>query len=342
MQTGGLVVVGGAVTDITAAASQPVAQVLRTSSPGTLRTTAGGVGRNVAEAAWRLGAPSVLMVSAVGDDERAEVLRANVRGMGMKADGLVAVAGASTATYCAVLSSDGELVGAVADMAVLQQLTPSDVDRFSKDISQARCVVCDGNISGAALRAALRAAGPDTIRVFEPTSVVKSALPVTEDLLYSVDVITPNEDELMGMARAAGWRPPTGGGSGTEVLREAAGVLLSKGLLCAVVTRGPDGVSVFLSSEPADEARKRRWRTLRDAGAQESWPAVPCPNVISVTGAGDSFVGGFGAALCSGQHGADAVRQGLAAAQAALISIHSVNPEVRAVCDRTLRRSSKL
>ena len=64
---GAAVVVGGAVTDLVASAAQGRPLLPRTSSPGQLVLSAGGVGRNIAEGLARLGEPP-LFLSAVGDD----------------------------------------------------------------------------------------------------------------------------------------------------------------------------------------------------------------------------------------------------------------------------------
>src|SRR3954469_25470042 len=68
-----VVVVGGANTDVKVRSLAPV--VPRTSNPGRAGTTAGGVGRNIAENLARLGTPTHL-IAAVGRDAAGERLLA--------------------------------------------------------------------------------------------------------------------------------------------------------------------------------------------------------------------------------------------------------------------------
>jgi sugar/nucleoside kinase (ribokinase family) len=77
-------VIGGIALDITATAgSKGIQSLLHTSTPGTVRQTLGGVGRNVCEAAMRVGAPSLLL-SATGDDLAGSTLRQGMTQLGMK------------------------------------------------------------------------------------------------------------------------------------------------------------------------------------------------------------------------------------------------------------------
>lgn len=56
--------------------------ILHTSTPGHVRQSLGGVGRNVAEAAWRTGA-NVKLVSVVGDDLAGESVKQGLKSISM-------------------------------------------------------------------------------------------------------------------------------------------------------------------------------------------------------------------------------------------------------------------
>lgn len=82
-------VVGGAVMDITSTFATETAvdvklpsSFLHTSCPGTVRQNLGGVGRNVAEAAFRSGTDT-LLISAVGSDLASKVLIDGIKRIGM-------------------------------------------------------------------------------------------------------------------------------------------------------------------------------------------------------------------------------------------------------------------
>lgn len=75
---------GGIALDITATAvkSATLPSVLHTSTPGGLRHTLGGVGRNVCETAMRAGATAHL-VSITGDDMQGKIVRQSLKDIGM-------------------------------------------------------------------------------------------------------------------------------------------------------------------------------------------------------------------------------------------------------------------
>lgn len=77
-------VVGGVALDITATAVKRATfpSVLHTSTPGGLRHTLGGVGRNVCETAMRTGA-SAHLVSITGDDMQGKIVRQSLKDIGM-------------------------------------------------------------------------------------------------------------------------------------------------------------------------------------------------------------------------------------------------------------------
>lgn len=82
-------VVGGTVMDITSTFSadssvdiKSPSSYLHTSCPGIVRQSLGGVGRNVAEAAFRAGVET-LLVSAVGDDLASTVIMDGLKKSGM-------------------------------------------------------------------------------------------------------------------------------------------------------------------------------------------------------------------------------------------------------------------
>lgn len=136
-----LVVVGSAAVDITAQAD-PVpgatgaSNNLHTTLPGVVSLTSGGVGRNVAEAAYRILSSysqelssSAILLSPIGEDAFGHLLTADTERIGMRTDGLIRVPAARTAVCNMVLDSTGGLTGGVADMDVIRALDAKKVRR---------------------------------------------------------------------------------------------------------------------------------------------------------------------------------------------------------------------
>lgn len=143
-----ITVVGGAVVDYIAAPQPGSDLTLGSSSPGEVRQSFGGVGRNVAHGIANLlqgfsrqhlrrgasageHAPMVSLVSAVGSDSAGRALVKACREAGISSQEIVEVAPAEsgksdpsrTASYSAILDGRGDLMAGVADMQVLDSMS---------------------------------------------------------------------------------------------------------------------------------------------------------------------------------------------------------------------------
>jgi len=284
-----IVVIGGANLDVKAHSARDA--VARTSNPGSVIRSAGGVGRNVAENIARLGT-EVCLVAAVGTDPAGAEVLAATAGAGVDVSGVARVP-LPTGTYVAVLDADGELVVAVADMKATEALTPADVDRASDLLGSADLVVLDGNLGTATLGRALEVCAAASARVvLDPVSVPKAA--ALSGLLAErtpLLAITPNADELAALG-------------GTAESLHDRGVELVWTRLGAAGSRlsGPDGVVDIVP--------------------------VPAPEVVDVTGAGDAMLAAFCHALLTGSAPVEAAAYGQAAAALTVASAHTVRPDL--------------
>lgn len=128
-------VIGASAVDITARAhNKSTAEVARTTAPGTVSLTFGGVGRNVAEAAHRVlssrdnpEANATLLVSSLGRDDFASALVAEHDRLHMRTDGLISDPSNRTAVCNMVLDTSGQLVGGVADMDIVSRTSTDQV-----------------------------------------------------------------------------------------------------------------------------------------------------------------------------------------------------------------------
>ncbi|KAJ1823132.1 hypothetical protein LPJ56_003025, partial [Coemansia sp. RSA 2599] len=211
-----LLVIGGAAIDVTARidAAVDARHALATSYPGTVHTSVGGVGQNVARAAHFLGADTVL-IAAVGSDPYGSSIKTALDDIGMDT-GFLQYPGecARTAVHNALHAHNGDLIAAVADMDINGMVSAQQVqEAFAKLVP--RVVGIDGNVSTLVISAAIMAAAQaQSCIVFEPTSVPKcigvlSALSFIKrseavlDVGCLVHIITPNAIELRRMAEVA-------------------------------------------------------------------------------------------------------------------------------------------
>lgn len=282
-------VVGGANLDVKARSAR--AAVARTSNPGSVVRSAGGVGRNVAENLARLGT-EVALVAAVGADPAGVEVLAATEAAGVDTS-LVARGPLPTGTYVAVLDADGELVVAVSDMTATEAIGPGDLDAAAGLLAAADLVVLDGNLVTATLARALELCAAHGVPVvLDPVSVPKArALAALLAAHTPLLAVTPNADELVAL------------GGSAEALHDR-GVELVWTRLGAAGSRlsGPDGVV-------------------------EVAP-VQAPEVVDVTGAGDAMLAAFCHALLAGAAPADAAAYGQSAAALTVASPHTVRPDL--------------
>ncbi|CAK1548533.1 unnamed protein product [Leptosia nina] len=102
----------------------------------------GGVGRNIAEALWRLRDGRTKLLTAIGDDADGRFLH-NIA-PGLILDGCYTKE-SRTATYAAVFDKRGECLLGLGDMDIHNHITPDLVNRHIDLLKRAPLVVIDGN-----------------------------------------------------------------------------------------------------------------------------------------------------------------------------------------------------
>ncbi|KAI0669815.1 indigoidine synthase A-like protein [Trametes maxima] len=219
-----LVVVGSAAVDITARAdpipgSSGTNKSVHSTAPGVVSLTAGGVGRNVAEAAHRILtshskdlSSATALVSPIGEDAFGHLLVAETKQIGLRTDSLIRLPKARTAVCNMVMDSVGGLTGGVADMDVIRTLDASKVIT-ELDKHHPAIMALDANMSHETLKSLiLYASKHNVFSFFEPTSVPKSTtiFPAVAAALNTASIsrgpvtfATPNVLELAHMYQEA-------------------------------------------------------------------------------------------------------------------------------------------
>lgn len=242
---------------------------------GDLRRIPGGKGANQAVAAARLGR-RVAMIGRVGDDDAAATLRAGMDSAGVDTACLLATEGTPSGTALIAVGADGDNAIVVSPGAN-GRLRAADVDSAAEVLAAAPVVLLQLEVPVEAVSAAVRCARGTV--VLNPAPAPATMLP--SDLLDGVDVVVPNQTELVAMAHHPGLSPaglsPTG-----DVDAETAVVLARRlPVEAAVVTLGAAGAVVVTPAEATH---------------------VPAPAVVPVdtTAAGDAFCGALADALVGG------------------------------------------
>lgn len=167
-----IITVGGAVIDMIGTIKSNL--IMKSSNPGELKTMYGGVAFNIAQHLTLRTVSddstasaesndnstlekkhSVTIVSAIGLDAQGQGLLSYSKNIGINISHLESIANQlvsssdrsdslNTATYTAIHGPDGDLVVAVADMAIFKYLTSNHIEQISSHIRQCDILVSDG------------------------------------------------------------------------------------------------------------------------------------------------------------------------------------------------------
>lgn len=246
-------------------------------------TVPGGKGANQAVAAARLGA-MVAMIGCVGEDAYGEQLRTALLNEQIDCQGVITVPGVSTGVAAIMVDAKGQ--NAIVIVAGGNgRLTPEVAERFDTVLVGAEVIICQLEVPMESVAHVLRRA-----RELGKTVILNpapAAAPLPEGWYALIDYLIPNESEAAVLT-----------GQAVDSLASAetaAKALLAAGAGKVIVTLGERG-ALFASGRGVVH--------------------FPAPQVIAVdsTAAGDTFVGGFAAALAQGRSEIQAIRFAQAAA----------------------------
>ncbi|KAK9761409.1 hypothetical protein K7432_013716 [Basidiobolus ranarum] len=309
-------VIGGCALDVTSTMTEELT-TMGTSIRGKSRNSLGGVGCNIAQAIYRLGLNPTI-ISAVGSDSSGDVVRSKMNEIGLNTTGIATLPGYSTAVYNAVHDKNGDLIIAVADMEILDNI-PSALVKDQINEKKPKFVCFDGNISPDVMTTIAEECQKFNIpALFEPTSVPKSLkLLINPRTLEcrSVKYITPNNYELQAMSsKLANTRRTDLNVSlidafskeftfkkmeSTSLIKDS--LTLLPWIDHLLIKLGGDGVLLArrIQSEYANTSITAEQHFEYDGGLYgfKHFHGIPNVPVVNVTGAGDSFVGAFTSGL---------------------------------------------
>ncbi len=236
-----------------------------TSNPARQDESYGGVARNIAENLARLSAP-VALLTAIGDDSSGKALIEHAEQLGIDTRGSLRLANTCSGTYTAVLDDHGEMMLALADMALYDKISPEFLGSRQPQRASGALTVADMNLPHDALRSLL----DDAVRDSMPLVIVAVSQPKMARLplqLKGLRLLILNQGEL---------ETRVGKTLVTDAdFKEACRTVQAQGAQDVIVTRGSTGVI----------------HTTQDGIA---FLAAREAQIIDVTGAGDAFA----AAVC--------------------------------------------
>ena len=287
-----IVVVGGANMDIGGKPDGPLRE--KDSNPGRVRTSVGGVGRNIAHNLRLLNLP-VTFLTALGKDPYGDRVVAECAMAGIDCERVLRTHDESTSTYLFIADEAGDMRLAISDMAICSLINPAYLAGQRDLLDTADVLVLDANLPEETIQ---YLAETCTVPIFaDPVSVSKAGK--LKNVLGRLHTLKPNRLEAEQL---------TGILIHTDVdLARAADALLATGLKRVFLSLGIEGVF-------AAEAGQRIH--------------VPCCPAVpkNMTGAGDAMLAGL---VWSYLQEKDLVSSARLAAAAAAITVEgtrTVNP----------------
>ncbi len=288
-------VLGAAITDLM---GFPIgAPAPADSIPGRIRKAPGGVGRNLAENLVRLGLP-IELITAFGDDENAEHLIRHCQEQAIGLRHSIMVEGQAGAIHLAILDEARDLFAGIADLHVLDAISPSFLEK-QEALLEAAAIVLETNLPAPAIDWLVQQEWSIPLYL-DPVSVPLSSR--IADHIGAFHTIKANRRQAEALAGRSLLRP--------KDLEEVAQEWLAKGAQRVFITLGGHGA--FAAS---------REQSIH-------LPAIRT-TVENTTGAGDAFMAGLIWASMRNWALDDCCRAGIAAASIAVRSPLANSPDLQ-------------
>ncbi len=274
---------------------------LGTSNPSRIRSSFGGVARNVAVNLARLGNP-VRLIAAVGTDRDGVRLLRDAQEAGVDTCGVLLTSEQPTGSYLGVVDPQGSLQLALDDMAGISTITPEYLRENYQLFKEASLLFVDANLPVKTLRTAISLAQRARIPICaDPTSVTLT--PKLKPYLKKIKLIIPNtvESGILCGREVAELDPQSS--------QESAKCLVSLGVEIAIVTQAHLGVC-YATSKTYGQIQAIRTK------------------IVDPTGAGDALTGAVLFALLNDIPLDDAIRLGVSAASLTLRYPGAVLPDL--------------
>ena len=268
---------------------------LHCSNPGWFDETVGGTSLNVASILASLGSRSKL-ITQLGDDMPAKQIRFESADRGIE---LIAFSPSAqnTGTYTSVLEPDGNLLIALADMAIYDNLPDHIVDKALVTANESDIFCVDANLPEATINKLLECSAQFKVAF----TVSKAKASKLRSSIGSLDLLFSNRVEMAAlMELPENWQ--------SDAMVEKLSV---SGIKSCVISNGAE--DVFL------------W----DGKGVLTLPVEPKQKVVDVTGAGDGLAAGTLHALNNGAPLAKAVQFGIRVANAIIDVPGPWRPDLR-------------
>ncbi|OLS01783.1 carbohydrate kinase family protein [Tissierella creatinophila] len=289
------VVVGGTNIDILGIPKKGL--IYHDSNIGNVKTSLGGVGRNIAENLSRLSVDTHL-VSIIGDDSYGDLIIESSKEIGLNLDNSLVLEGENTSIYLSILDGEGDMEVALSSMDMFEKMDIGFIKSKKKLIEESKVCIIDTNVPKDTIEYILKNfKGTD---FFLDTVSTEKAKKV-KDLIGLFHTVKPNKIEAEIL-------------TGIEIktdddLKKAIEYFHSKGVKNVFISLSKDGV-IFSDGKNIDRLK------------------VKDPSIINATGAGDAFIAALSYGHMRGLDIREKARLGVGASLLALSHENTINPNM--------------
>ncbi len=251
-----VLVVGAVNVDITASPERPY--VTGDSNPATTHLNIGGVGTNIAQNLARLG-HAVQLLTVLGDDAFTPAITRHLDALQIDRSTTTIASGLRNNRYIALLDENHDLFVAVNDMPTIDHLDATRIHAHHDVIATSETIVVDNNLHADALAAVFDAARGNYVVV---DAVSGAKLPKLYPHLNDISLLKVNAMEYDLLMSDVARR---------QVVADA----VQSGRLELLVSRHGQPFELHQTSGVLTES------------------PIPCPNIVSTSGAGDALLSGY-------------------------------------------------
>ena len=243
-------IIGGANIDIIGCAAHPLKDY--DSNIGTISTSFGGVGRNIAQACAELG-EKVNLVTCFGADGYADVLKESCKALGIDTTFSIDSNKYGTSVYLALLDEHRDMRIAMNDMSILSELDRTALIPALEKMDDNDFLIIDSNLDSRLIEFIVENTSAKIAS--DPVSAAKA--PRLKPVLNKIDIFKPNAVEAQELTGIdifthvdAGEEESTGTVEVDESrARESLEWFLSRGVKEIIITLGSKGVLLGTPSE---------------------------------------------------------------------------------------------
>ncbi|MCL2320768.1 MAG: PfkB family carbohydrate kinase [Oscillospiraceae bacterium] len=290
-----VLLIGGANIDIQGFSYKKF--IFKDSNPGSIKISCGGVSRNIAENLARLSLNAKL-ITALGDDDFGNRILKNGESTHIDFSHSLMLKDKPTSTYLSILNAHGEMITAISDMSILDNITMEFLNKKDAILKNSLLTVLDCNLSYDVLECLT--SKYTNIPFFLDTVSSKKAARV-KDIIGRFHTIKPNklECEILSGIKI----------NKRDDAKRASEYFLKKGVKQVFISLAKDGL--FYSD-----------------GCSEGFIDKIAVKPVNTTGAGDAFVAGLVYSYIKSFSIEYAAKFGLAASLIAIESEDTVNPNI--------------